>query len=373
MYSTAIVGGGFFGCALARRLAEQDHRVLLLDAERDLLTRASFANQARVHQGYHYPLSFQTAVRSRLNYGRFIHEFADCVVDDVRAYYAVARKFSRVTGRAFARFCERIGAPCRPADPATRALFNAETIDEVFAVEERVFDADRLRQRLSLELARAGVEIALQTRVTRVQPDATGGFEILATEMGERGKELRFHADQVFNCCYSQLNRLHVASDLPTIPLRHEWAELALIELPPAHRSLAVTVMCGPFFSVLPFPPRGLHTLSHVRYTPHVGWLEQTGAEPPPTRPIHSQFDRMIRHARQFVPLLGDARYQESLFEVKTILPRNDDDDGRPMLVRCDHGRPGFHAVLGAKIDNVHDLLDEIDRRPIPASVREAS
>ena len=26
--------------------------------------------------------------------------------------------------------------------------------------------------------------------------------------------------------------------------------------------------MCGPFFSAMPFPARGLHTLSHVRYTP---------------------------------------------------------------------------------------------------------
>ena len=38
--------------------------------------------------------------------------------------------------------------------------------------------------------------------------------------------------------------------------------------------------MCGPFFSLMPFPAAGLQTLSHVRYTPHFAWLERDHAGP---------------------------------------------------------------------------------------------
>ena len=33
-----------------------------------------------------------------------------------------------------------------------------------------------------------------------------------------------------------------------------------------------VTIMDGPFMSSIPFPQRNLHSLTHVRYTPHFTW-----------------------------------------------------------------------------------------------------
>lgn len=59
-YDDVVVGGGFYGCMLAAHLSRsRGRRVLLLEAAGELLGRASFANQARVHNGYHYPRSFR--------------------------------------------------------------------------------------------------------------------------------------------------------------------------------------------------------------------------------------------------------------------------------------------------------------------------
>ncbi len=49
---------------------------------------------------------------------------------------------------------------------------------------------------------------------------------------------------------------------------------MALMKMPPALNELGITVMDGPFFSLMPFPARSLHTLSHVRYTPHFSWQD---------------------------------------------------------------------------------------------------
>src|SRR5687767_2065339 len=88
-YDALIVGGGFYGCEMAVRLRQRLPRVLLVEGDAQLLGRASYHNQARIHNGYHYPRSLLTALRSRLSYARFKTDYADCVADQFEKYYAI--------------------------------------------------------------------------------------------------------------------------------------------------------------------------------------------------------------------------------------------------------------------------------------------
>ncbi len=54
------------------------------------MSRASYNNQARVHNGYHYPRSILTALRSRISFPRFVDEFRDCVDSDFDKYYLIS-------------------------------------------------------------------------------------------------------------------------------------------------------------------------------------------------------------------------------------------------------------------------------------------
>ena len=76
-----IIGGGFYGAAIAVYLAKQRgfKRILLVEREPELMMRASYNNQARVHNGYHYPRSFTTAYRSRVNLPRFVQDWPQVV------------------------------------------------------------------------------------------------------------------------------------------------------------------------------------------------------------------------------------------------------------------------------------------------------
>jgi glycine/D-amino acid oxidase-like deaminating enzyme len=364
-YEAAVIGGGFFGCMTALRLREQYRRVVLLEREADLLLRASYHNQARVHNGYHYPRSLTTAMRSRLNFPRFVSQFESCIDRDFDQYYAVARQFSKVTASQFRNFFRRVGAPLEPAPQPIRRLFNDNLIEEVFHVTEYAFDALRLRGQVRSWLNEAGVDIHLRTEVQRIAP-LPAGRVMLWLRTPEADESLQ--ADEVFNCTYAQTNQVLAASGLPLVPLKQELTELALVEVPPLLRRVGITVMCGPFFSVMPFPARGLHSLSHVRYTPHDSWEEGPGRFNPAyeemvRRRMDSNFAWMVQDAARYVPILRQSRYVDSLWEVKTVLPRNEADDGRPILFRRHHGLANFHCVLGAKIDNVYDLLDEMDGR----------
>ena len=356
-----VIGGGFFGCRIAQHLRAQFSEVMVVEQENEPFRRASYNNQARVHQGYHYPRSLLTALRSRVNFGRFIAEYPECVDRSFEKVYAIGRNFSHVTAVQFRRFCERVGAPLEPVQASVRRLFNPDTIEEAFLAKEFAFDALRLRDRLQRDLAGMGVEIRLGTRAVSVASAPSGALTVKL--VGPGGPEL-IRARQVFNCTYSGINHLLRASSLPVIPLKHEATEMALVAPPSELVTMGVTVMCGPFFSIMPFPPRGLHTLSHVRYTPHHEWHDrQESLDPPPDhRPeLRSHQDRMIRDAARYLPCVSDCRYVESLWEVKTVLPVSEQDDSRPILFRPDHGLPGLTCVMGGKIDNVYDVMQELD------------
>ena len=82
-------------------------------------------------------------------------------------------------------------------------------------------------------------------------------------------------------------------------------------------------------------------------------------------RTRQSNFNWMIRDAARFVPLLNECRHEDSLWEIKTVLPRSETDDSRPILFQRDHGLTNLHCVLGAKIDNIFDLFDELNVAPL--------
>lgn len=358
-----IIGGGFYGAAIAIYLAKQRNlkRIVLVEREAALLTRASYNNQARVHNGYHYPRSFTTAYRSRINLPRFVHDWPQAVKQDFTKLYAVARRNSKVTAKQFLRFCKEIGAKIELADHAQRQLFDPHLIEEVFLVEEFAFNPSKLADWADAELKACGVEVRFDTRVTAI---SKGDKSLRVTARKQVGDEHEIISRYVFNCTYSGLNQ--IAGDFlgTTTHLKQEITEMALMQVPPILNKLGITVMDGPFFSMMPFPARGLHTLSHVRYTPHMHWNDQRGIDPYQKLSDYdrvTRVDRMVRDVGRYLPAVLDAKYVDSLFEIKTVLVKNESDDGRPILFEKYTELPGCYSILGGKIDNIYDVLEKLD------------
>lgn len=359
-----VIGGGFYGCVIALYLRQERRlsRVLLVEQAPDLLTRASYGNQARLHNGYHYPRSLRTAYRSRANLPRFLQDWPDASRKDFTKLYAVARQNSKTSARQFERFCTEIGARCVKAEGEVRRLFDRHLIEDVFEVEEYAFDALRLRHQIRKELAEGQVDVLCGTTATQVLGKPDGALQVHFTDAA--GTDRTVQATAVLNCTYSALNGLTGDIRPVSTPLKHQVAEIALVEPPAALRDIGVTVIDGPFFSIMPFPARDLHSLTHVRYTPHHSWNDQPGIHPYRVLEEHPwmpRADRMARDAMRYFPSAGQYRYVESIFEIKTVLAANEPDDGRPILMEKDRELPGFFSILGGKIDNVYDVLEKLD------------
>ncbi|BAO87192.1 NAD(P)/FAD-dependent oxidoreductase [Caballeronia cordobensis] len=371
VHDAVVIGGGFYGAVIALYLAKQRgfKRVTVVEREPALLQRASYNNQARVHNGYHYPRSFTTAYRSRINLPKFVRDWPQVVKSDFIKLYAIARRNSKVTSKQFQRFCRETNAQMELAKPALKALFEPRLIEDVFVVQEYAFDSLLLAAWARRELLEAAVELRFDTRVEAIARAGDDRLTVMAR--GPGGDTYSLDTRYVFNCTYSGLNQLGGDFAGTRTRLKQEITEMALVQAPPELEGLGVTVMDGPYFSMMPFPSRGLHTLSHVRYTPHLHWDDAHGVDPYARLaeyPRETRVDRMIRDVERYMPAVRRAKYVESLFEVKTVLAKNEVDDGRPILFEKHANLPGCFSVLGGKIDNIYDVLEKLDAELLAAA-----
>lgn len=329
------------------------------------MAHASFHNQARVHQGYHYPRSVLTALRSRETFERFVAEFPDSVYRDFDKYYLIGKHLGKVSSSQFYNFFRRIGCPITRADGKIFDLVNKNYISDCFLTKEFAFDSTCLKHQLLDRLASTGAELFLNHKAIKVQRGE--GRELLLT-VEDKNKEIKmFSAQNIFNCTYSGLNLIPFASRLSVIPLKHELTEMVLVNVPEEISHMGITVMCGPFFSVMPFPAvrdNGVpvHSFSHVRYTPHYEWYDSkdTLGYAHLKDQQNSAWTYMLKDASRYMPILENCKFKRSLWEIKTVLPRSEVDDSRPILAKFNYGLEGFHCIMGGKIDNIYDAVESV-------------
>lgn len=367
MPNAVVIGGGFYGCNIALYLSRRrGFSVTLLETAPEIMQRASLINQARVHNGYHYPRSLTTAARSRANCPLFVEAYAESVVHDFTKLYALARIGSKINAKQMEAMCRSIDAPLVRAPREIRDLFSSNTISDVYIAEEYAFNSVILARKIQVEMLAAGIDVRLATEAVAVE-QREGGVQV--TTRRESDCEV-LDVDLAFNCTYCNLGQF--ASQGPEMAqfLRHELTEISLIDPPDELRAFGVTVMDGPFFSCMPFPTAGLHSLTHVRYTPHATWNEDRDLAPDrilrgtdhPTR-----VDWMLRDAQRFLPALARSRYVRSLYEVKTVLRINDGNDGRPIMLARSPPYGRLFSVLGGKIDNIYDIIERLDGEDLAA------
>ena len=328
MQDAVVIGGGFYGSVIAIYLAKYRglKNIILIEKESELLRRASYNNQARVHNGYHYPRSLITAYRSHVNLLKFIDEYSSVIFRNTKMLYAIA-KYSKTNAKQFVNFCKRIGIKIHPAETSQRSLFDRRQIEDVFLVEEYVFDSTKLLSCIKNNLLESHVSISLKSCVTSIHQEKNQNS--IVNIITDQGLKKSISCRYIFNCAYSGINQFkgNLAGSVKNI--KHEITELALIRPPKVIEGMGITVMDGPFFSILPFPIKKLHTLSHVRYTPHMSWVDKPEIDPYQKLASYkcdSHFNHMIRDAGKYIPAMLDSNYIESMFEVKTILSNNEID-----------------------------------------------
>ena len=373
-YDKIIIGAGMYGLYAALHCGEKKEKVVVLECDDRAFERATYVNQARVHQGYHYPRSISTAMKSAGYFERFNRDFDFCIHTQFEKVYATSREYSWTNGEQFVKFCEAAKIPCR--EVRAEEYFKENMCDGAFITREYTYDAALLRDYYMAKLEELpNVRIRFGRRVSAVC--RLEDSYVCGTDAGEE-----YEAPFVLNAAYAGTNQIMELAGFEPFKIKYELCEIILCDAGEKLAKCGITVMDGPFFSIMPFGKTGLHSLTSVTFTPHAtchkelprfACQERSGGKCSEhglyncnhcdARP-DSAFPYMEKLAHKYLRDEYGFRYRSSLFSMKPILISSEIDDSRPTVLRVCSRRPSFVSVLSGKINTVYDLDEVLDDEP---------
>lgn len=373
-FDKIIIGAGFYGLYSALKVGKTGQKVLILEKEKEAFTRASYINQARVHMGYHYPRSISTAMKSAGYFSRFCEEYSFCINQEFEQIYATSNKLSWTNGEDFNTFCKNAAIPCMKIDP--NQYFKTGLCDGAFITKEYCYDAQILKRYLLEEISLlANVRIEYSSAPICIKQK--GELWEIDTEKS------KVQTPFLLNATYAGINEVLKITDggvFSSFKIKYEKCEIILCKADENLKKTGITVMDGPFFSIMPFGKTGLHSLTSVTFTPHETSYEEVASFPCQTevkaRYCHcvpgslencnacrykpdSSWAYMDSLAKKYLRDEFNVTYHSSLYSIKPILMNSEIDDSRPTLIRKHCSNPTLVSVLSGKINTVYDL-DEV-------------
>lgn len=370
-YDKIIIGAGLYGLYSALFCGSRSQNVLVLECDPTPFRRATYINQARVHQGYHYPRSISTAMKSAGYFERFNKDYGFCINREFNKVYATSSEYSWTDGEQFKNFCKAANIPCEELYP--EKFFKEGMCDGVFMTREYTYDAMILKDYYLDKLnPLKNVEIRFGVNISNIEKHQ----DFYEIEL-EDDKE-KYQTDFLLNATYAATNQILDMLGYEKFGIKYELCEIILCDVNKNLEDYGFTVMDGPFFSIMPFGKTGLHSLTSVTFTPH-----STSYDPVPTFPCQKKaregycstkhlgncndckarpetaFSYMANLARKYLKDSYEFTYNSSLFSMKPILMSSEIDDSRPTVVRTYSKNPTCVGVLSGKINTVYDL-DEV-------------
>lgn len=366
-----IIGAGLYGLYSALFCAKKGQTVCVLEQDIEPFMRATYINQARVHMGYHYPRSLSTALKSAGYFERFVSDYEFCIHSKFDQVYATSSKFSWTDAVEFKKFCQDAKIPC--TEIAADKYFNQNACDGVFLTQEYTYDAMLLKQFFLTELEKyKNVQIEYGVKLLSIESDGVD-YHVIC-------EEKEYVAPFVLNATYAAVNSVlnKVKSDKKELfALKYELCEIILCDVGETLKNVGLTIMDGPFFSLMPFGKTGLHSLTSVTFTPHetdynevpkfacvksgmgecknglLGNCNECVKKP------NTAYKYMEALAKKYINNEHHFTYKQSLFSMKPILKASEIDDSRPTVIKVATQGPTLVSVLSGKINTVYDL-DEI-------------
>ncbi|MDO8610902.1 MAG: FAD-dependent oxidoreductase [bacterium] len=361
-----IIGAGIFGLYAAFLLTKHGKKVIIFEKSLMAFARASSINQARVHNGYHYPRSYQTAKKASFYYNRFIHDFGFAINSSFKQIYAISSNNSKTTSKEFIDFCHSLKIQLKEID--SEEYFIKGSVESAFIVDEYSFDFNEIKEYL-LKNINVGTQFFYDAHIKTVEKNAS--FYTISLSDG-----ISCTAPVVINATYSGINNIinQFGHKNEKFNVKYELCEMAFCEVPQKLRNVGITVMDGEYFSFMPFGNSKLHSFTSVEHTPHYipydtlcAQLETSDSKIICTmhhirgcvacaQNIRTAWQAMGKLYKTYIKSSYSLKYLYSQYEVKIILTKSEKDDSRPTIIKKHTTSPTFISVLSGKLSTIYDL-----------------
>ena len=143
-----IIGGGFYGCYLAKHLSEKNN-VLLFEKNNDLLQESGSINQYRLHQGFHYPRSASTINQTKEGSKKFLNEFRKFIYFPKHNFYCI-HKNSHIDFSSYLKIIKENKLQYKIFNKFDIPYLKSEDIEGAVNTNEGVILIDKLNRSLYL-------------------------------------------------------------------------------------------------------------------------------------------------------------------------------------------------------------------------------
>ena len=342
----AVVGGGIFGCTTAWKLAKEGYDVTLYEKNNDIISQASYVNQYRLHRGYHYPRSKDTAIQSQWGEYGFLQEYGKAIVNgDVKHYYAIAKEDSKVSSKQYVEFLNDLHLEYKK-DKLN--IIDKDSVSLVVKVKELLFDPDKLKRICWNKLNEYNVDVMLDTEY--ISSSETYNY--------------------IINSTYANLNQL--TTEDKQKDYQFELCEKPVVKLPKQYKNKSVVIMDGPFMCIDPLGDTGLHVMGNVVHAIHstnVGKFPEYDSKFDGLlnkgivkNPSITNIDKFIDSAKKFFIDIDKSEHIGSMYTIRTVLPNKDKDDARPTLVEKPDDKTFtiFSGKIGTCVSAAEEILEYI-------------
>jgi len=334
----AIAGGGIFGTTAALILSENGYEVDLYEKHNTLFKCASGINQYRLHRGYHYPRSKETALSSKEGTDTFLERFP-CIKDSSQ-FYAVARHKSKVSSSGFENFMDSIGLNYQLQKKIN--YINYRKIENIYSVDERIYDPSLLQKIVLDQIEKSNINLKIGS---------------------EYKSKYDVYYDYIINATYSEINLLRQNKQ----ELQFELCEKPIVKLPKHFKGRGIVVVDGPFTCIDPFM-EDYHVVGNVVHAIHDSYVG-TNYKPPRkfrklinngiiTKPKITNIDKFKESLKEFFLNVEPIEHIGSMFTVRTVLPNRDHDDARPSLVTKEDVKN--YSIFSGKVSTAVDVSNEL-------------
>jgi hypothetical protein len=341
----AIIGGGIFGVTTAIRLS-RNHDVDLFEQNSDILQSASGINQYRLHRGYHYPRSTDTAISAKNSELFFKNEYSSSIVNDIDHFYCIANENSLTNKDQYLNFCNAVDLSF---EETKLDLLNQNKIDLCVKVVETLFDPFLLKDICWKKIQENNINMHMGKPVYLNDLDSYD-YVIVATYAGFN-QTLNNFSDLQMNCQF-------------------ELCEKPVVKLPNSFNQKSIVIMDGPFMCVDPLGKTGNFVLGNVVHAIHHSNVGKIPVIPEEFRnllnngiirnPPITNFNSFVESGSNFIPDLNRAEHLGSMFTVRTVLPNLDNTDARPTIVR--KLKNNVISIFSGKIGNCIQAADEVEK-----------
>jgi hypothetical protein len=308
MAKILIIGAGIHGVTMALELAK-NNEVTMIDSNKDLLLGTSKSTHNRIHLGYHYPRSRETIRECRLGYDFFKKNYRDCLLFP-DFYYVIERK-SKINSIEYKKIMEEEGLECSSSWPSIDFL-EKKNIQDSFKVEEACIDVPRLREKIRKKLRDLKIKTFLNFKLQKVQKVSKNKIILASPD-----RDIPLDVDLIINCTYTNCNNILKIFGIKDHITKYSFEETEIAVVRSSIKIPALTVMDGPFISILPYA--GHKNLYLVYDVVNSVINNKKGFCFRRSSPTKSTWEKMLKHGLMYYPFFSKLKYLYSLYGNRPI------------------------------------------------------